>query len=362
MRLLIGGALAALILATSVDASSGRGFAEEVETRAKADGFSGVILIADGKHIRHRAAYGYADTNHSVRMREDSAFRIASVTKLFTAAAILSLVEDGAVRLDDPIAAYLPDYPGAGASEVTLRQLLNHTSGLRQFDTVSSYQDAFTNGIPQYQRPLTTHNLLEVCCSGPLANAPGDSFDYNNADYIVLARIIERVTGRSFGGALTERIITPLNLTRTGMLDWAHSPKGLTSTYFFRSDTNELVNDMPVYWENWDGAGGMYSTADDLRVFADALFGGRLFDMKLVGELLAPGLDEYGLGLWSYSFEAAGKTWRVAKRPGSIMGANAMLYRLIDLNATIILLANTNRTDLDELAQEIAEELIDRRH
>ena len=102
----------------------------------------------------------------------------------------------------------------------------------------------------------------------------------------------------------------------------------------------------------------MYSTAGDLARFADALFGGRLLRPDMLDRMLAPGLDDYGYGLWSYSFTRGGRSWRVAKRPGRIMGANAVLYRLLDTDANIILLANTNRADLDVFAQRIADALV----
>jgi CubicO group peptidase (beta-lactamase class C family) len=133
----------------------------------------------------------------------------------------------------------------------------------------------------------------------------------------------------------------------------------LAPTYFWRDDQNRLIADMPVYWENWDASGALYSTAGDLARFADALYCGRLVRPELLARLLRPGLDDYGYGLWSYSFTRGGRTWRVAKRPGSIMGANAVLYRLLDRGVTIALLANTNRTDLDAFAQRIANRLVD---
>jgi CubicO group peptidase (beta-lactamase class C family) len=115
---------------------------------------------------------------------------------------------------------------------------------------------------------------------------------------------------------------------------------------------------MPVYYENWWAAAGMYSSADDLRRFADALFGGRLLKPATLERMLRPGLDDYGYGLWSYRVVRGGHSHRVAKRPGRIMGANAVLYRLLDRPATIVLVANSNRTDLDILAQHIADLLM----
>jgi D-alanyl-D-alanine carboxypeptidase len=330
-----------------------------IEAYIAGRGFNGTILVVDqGREILH-SGFGLADRSFAVPADRNTRYRVASITKLFTAVLVLQLQQEGRLRLDDVVRRHLPDFPGEGGGRITIRQLLNHTSGLRQFDAVASYQEAFAKGMSQYQRPLSPSELLTLCCAGASARAAGEAFDYNNADYIVLGRIIERLTGQSYEDALAARILRPLGLGDTGMMRWDRPLERLAPSYFFRDDTNTLINDMPVYWENWYAAGGMYSTTSNLRVFAEALYGGRLLDRASLEALLTPGLDDYGLGLWSYSFERGGRRWRVAKRPGSIMGANSVLFRLIDRDATIILLANTNRTDLDAFAQRIAELIVE---
>jgi len=326
---------------------------------AREHDFSGTILVRERGYTLYSRAFGLADRANAVPAAMNTRYRIASITKLFTAVLILQLAQEGRLDLNAPLRAALPDYPGEGAERVTVRQLLNHTSGIAQWDRVGSYQEAFRDGIEYYQRPLSAEALLARCCSGPLAREPGQAFDYNNADYVVLGRIVERLTGKPFEDALAERILRPLGLDDTGMARWDRIVERLAPTYFWRDDTRALVAEMPFYWENSYAAGGMYSTAADLALFADALYGGdRLLRPDLRQQLLTPGLDDYGYGLWSYSFTRGGRTWRVAKRPGSIMGANAVLYRLLDRNATIVILANTNRTDLDVFAQRIADALV----
>ena len=332
-----------------------------IEQRVEDGSFSGVVLIVEGGRTEYARAFGPAERRFNAPIEARTRFPIASITKLFTATLILQLVDESRIALDAPLGAYLRDYAGGGADRVTVRMLLNHTSGITQFDTVGSYQEAFQNGLPTYQRPLTQSAIVSICCSGALTGEPGATFSYNNADYFILGAIIEHLTGQTFEDALRARILTPLNLHDTGMLHWDAINPRLASTYFFRDDTRALVADMPVYWENWGPAGGMYGNAADLAHFADALFSGRLISENGLRELLRPGLDDYGLGLWSYSFERGGRTYRVAKRPGSVMGANAVLYRLLDLDITVVLLANTNRTDLDVFAQRTAEALIDAR-
>jgi CubicO group peptidase (beta-lactamase class C family) len=277
---------------------------------------------------------------------------------LFTAVLILQLAQEGWLALDAPVRSALPDYPGGGAERVTIAQLLNHTSGIAQWDNVASYQEAFANGVEQYQRPLTPAQLLARCCSGPLAREPGATFVYNNADYFVLGRIIERLTGQSYAEALAARILRPLGMRDTGMVRWDGIVERLAPSYFWRADESRLITEMPIYHDNSYAAAGMYSTASDLAVFADALYGGRLLEAAMLRRLLTPGLDDYGYGLWVYSVTRNGRPHRVAKRPGSVMGANSVLYRLLDRDTTIVILANTNRADLDVFAQRVADLLV----
>jgi D-alanyl-D-alanine carboxypeptidase len=329
-----------------------------IDSFAREHDFSGTILVQEGVTTLYNRGFGLADRAFNIPASSTTRYRIASITKLFTSVLVLQLRDEGKIDLSGPIKKYLPEYRGEGGDKITIHHLLNHTSGLPQYDNVSSYQDAFNNGVEQYQKPIPPDALLKRCCSGKLADKPGTKFNYNNADYFVLGRIIEHVDGKSYEKALTDRILRPLELKDTGMLHWDAIIDQLAPTYFFRADTKTLGNDMPVYPENWYAAGGMYGTAPDLLKFADALYGGHLIKAESLEKLLTPGMDEYGYGLWSYSFTREGKKYKVAKRPGSVMGANCVLYRLLDRNSTIVILANTNRTDLDVFAQKIADTLV----
>ena len=332
--------------------------AAAIESYAREHDFNGTILVQQGGARLYHAAFGLADRAFAIPADKKTRYRIASITKLFTSTLILQLHQEKKIELTAPIRTYLPDYPGEGGERVTIHQLLNHTSGLEQWDNVASYQEAFAKGIERYQKPMTARARMELCCAGKLISAPGTKFNYNNADYFVLGAIIEKITGKPFEAALAEQILKPAGLSDTGMMHWDAIVERLAPTYFFRDDFKVLVNEIPVYHENAYAAAGMYSSPDDLLVFADALYGGKLLKPETLDKLLKPGLDDYGYGLWSYTFKRNGKEFRVAKRPGSVMGANACLYRLLDRETTIILLANTNKTDLDVFAQRIADILV----
>ena len=266
----------------------------------------------------------------------------------------MRLWEAGKLDLDAPIAAYLPDYKGAGAKTVKLRQLLNHTSGIENFDKgLTSYADAAKKGVPAYQVPHTPKELMDLFASGVLVHAPGTKFDYNNGDYVILGQVIEAVEGAPFDQIVSREITVPLAMASTGMA-WQYAIIPRLAPGYYKDGDTPLANDLPVYAQNWYAAGGMYSTADDLLVFAHALYGGGLIPAARLGALLTPGLEEYGFGLWVSTLDVDGRKHRFAQRPGRIMGANTLLLRLLDDDVTIIILANTNLVDSDHLGFEIA--------
>jgi len=357
-RLLALGVALSLVCGPLAARPSAQDLGAVVEGFAKEHDFSGTVLVEQGPRRLYARSFGLADRAFGVPVSSATRFRIGSITKLFTAVLVLQLEEEGKLSLEAPVRQYLPDFPGEGGDAITLGQLLNHTSGLAQYDDVGSYQEAFARGVPKYQRPVPPAELLALCCSGKLAARPGSRFDYNNADYFVLGRIVERVTGMSYEEALAQRILRPLGLRDTGMVHWSAIVDRLAPTYFYRDDSRTLINDMPVYHENWYAAAGLYSTGGDLLRFAQALYGGRLLGPTALRRMLTPGLDDYGYGLWSYTIERGGRKYRVAKRPGSVMGANGVLYRLLDRDTTIVILANTNRADLDVFAQKVADALV----
>lgn len=282
----------AAVLATAVPAwgqAPAAGLDSMISAFAREKGFNGTILVQDGGRVRFHRSFGVAERAFGTPADTSTRYKVASITKLFTSVLVLQLAQEGKVRLDAPIRGYLPDYAGAGADRVTIHHLLNHTSGIENFDrAVTSYQQAIESGIEQYQKPHTPDALLRRCCSGPLATQPGAAFSYNNADYIVLGKIVERVTGKPFDAVLRERITEPLGLRSTGMLRHDTVLDRLASTYFYRDDTRTLVNDLPMYVENWYAAGGMYSTTSDLLVFANALFGGDRLLRPVVVHLSPP--------------------------------------------------------------------------
>ncbi len=329
-----------------------------VTEKLNGTGFGGTVLVAaHGKPVLRRG-YGTADRAFGILCAPDTAYRIASITKLFTATIVLRLWDQGKLDLDAPIATYLPDYRGVGAARVKLRHLLNHTSGIENFDkALTSYADAAKAGMPAYQLPHTPRELMDRFASGPLVHEPGTAFDYNNGDYVILGQIIEAVEQSSFDRIVARDITTPLGMRSTGMAGPQSIIPRLAPTYY-KDGAGALAGEMPIYPQNWYAAGGLYSTADDLLAFANALYGGRLIPPARLQTLLTPGLDDYGCGLWVASLDVDGRKHRFAQRPGQIMGANTLLLRMLDDDVTIIILANTNLVDTDRLGFHIARQVL----
>lgn len=329
-----------------------------IDAYARDHAFSGSVLVQEGGKVRYAGSFGLADIAFDVPNDARTRYPIASITKLFTSTLILQLRDEGRLDLDRSVRTYLPDYRGEAADKVTVRQLLNHTSGLPSYDQAGDAASAIRDGMPVYQLPHDTDTLLTRYASGNLRSAPGAKFEYNNADYIVLGKIVERLRGTTFEQALRQYLLHPLGLQDSGLLRQDTTVPRLAETYFHRAGNGPLTPDLPVYPENWYASGAMYATPKDLLEFADALFGGRLLSKDSMAQLLKPGLDEYGLGLWVYETKIGDRAYRVAKRPGRIMGAQTQLYRFLDRDITVIVLANTDAVDTDEFVAQIGREIL----
>lgn len=340
---------------------SGQSDSERVRNvvRAKAADFSGTVLVSKEGHTILHEAFGLANRQFGVPNSLTTKFRIASITKLFTAVIVLQLHDEGKVDLLKPIGHYLPACRGEVGSRVLLTQLLNHSSGLKDLFAVKSKEDAIRNGMDLYQRPYGVDAIAAKYCASPLERSPGAGFLYNNGDYILLGELVEQVEQEPFGSVLTRRILRPLLMADSGPLSQGAIVPALASAYFTADDASgALSNDLPVYDENWGAAGAMYSTTADLRTFAEALFGGRLLKPQTLQRLMQPGLDDYGFGAWIYRDDIGGRKYTTVMRPGRIMGTNTVLYRVVEAGLTIVLLSNTDKSNVDAVAFEISKGLL----
>jgi CubicO group peptidase (beta-lactamase class C family) len=223
--------------------------------------FSGVVLVARDGHVLVRRAYGLASQELQVLATPQTVYGIGSVSKTFTAAAIILLAEQGKLSLNDPVAKYLPDF--RPQDSITIKQLLAHESGL---------QDYFN--FPEYAKhradPITLNEFVALSSIKPLDFPPGTKSAYSGSGYKVLADLIERVSGEAYSSFLSRNLFAPLHLAHTGDLtDYALVP-GLAPGYDPGLPPQRL---QPAAYESrtWlEGNGSLYSTADDLYRWAEA--------------------------------------------------------------------------------------------
>ncbi len=330
-----------------------------INSFTKKNNFNGTILIEQNSKTIYKKSFGFANLSFKIPNATDTKYKIASITKAFTTVLVLQLFEQKKIDLEKSINTYLPDYKGAGGERVTVKMLLNMTSGMRNMDDGLTLESALKNGMPLYQKPYTSDDMLAKFCSDTLVNESGSNFDYNNADFIILGKIIEKISGKTYEQNLKEKILQPLQMTNSGLLSQEKIVDNLADTYFYRDDLKMLVNDLPVYINNWYAAGAMYSTVDDILKFSNALFDGKLLKQETLKQMFTSGLGEYGYGVWVYkNYEINHKMFTIIKRPGSIMGAQAMLFHILEDGSTIIVLSNTGTVSLDDFVAEIAKQIL----
>ena len=212
-------AVASTVLTTVGPAAVAMAGPASLEGVIDASQFSGTVLISRGAETILHRGFGEADLSFHIPCGPATRYRIASITKLFTATLVLQLVQEKKLDLDKTIGAYLPHYGGPAKDKSTLRQLLHHTAGIQNFDHgLTSFTDAARTGMPAYQLPHTSDELLAQFASGPMTHAPGAVFDYNNGDFVLLGKILETLEGKPFEAVLQQRILDPLKLESTGPL------------------------------------------------------------------------------------------------------------------------------------------------
>lgn len=277
------------------------GAARELVAQGDVPG-AAVAVWRDGRPVLE-AGVGAADLAGTIPLDAAACFPVYSVTKTFVAAAILRLVERGAVALDEPIGTYLPDLPLPIAP--TVRHLLRHTGGMPDYGGLAEYHDA----VRQHpERAWSDDEFLRRTLAARPAWPPGERFAYSNVGYMLLRLLLERQAGGSLGLALSNEVFVPLGLRETRVLASLDDMRGLTPGYSTQLGDGDAPADViPAYDPGWVSHGLVASTAPELARTVDGLFAGRLFGGDLLAAMVEPVLvkDEhplftqpaYGLGL-----------------------------------------------------------------
>lgn len=314
----------------------------------KYDTFNGVILVANQGKIEYLKGVGVANRQEGILINPQTKFRICSITKTFTAVLILQLMEEGKLQLTDKISKYLPDYQGEGKDKTNLHHLLTYSSGIENLDQ---------NNEVMYALKWPLDSIVRKYCSGKLVSEPGAQFSYKNADYILLGKIIEAITKKPYEQVLQERILTKAGLRNSGLLSNGKIVKGLSNSYLYDSTGKSFMNDDPYWIENFYASGAMFSTADDLLKFDQAIFRNQLLSKTSTEQMLKsyPELWYVAYGFWVSENTFAGRKFRCADRQGSISGSNTSWLHLIDENKTFIIFSNTDAVKLNDLRTELVE-------
>lgn len=309
----------------------------------KAPGAS-VIVIRDGRTIL-RESYGLANLEEKRKATPRTAYRLASVSKQFTALAVLLLAERGRLSLDDDLTRFFPDFPVYG-KQIRLRHLLAHTSGLL------AYEDLMPGDATE---PVLDRDVLEILKKQDRTYfAPGSQFRYSNSGYALLACIVERVSGVAFSEFLKRNIFTPLGMRGTYMnLRGAAENSRRAYGYTKRSDVYERTDQSMTSYVLGDG--GIYSSVEDLAKWERSLLGARLVRLETLEQAMAPqiatGSDGVGYGYGWYVGEHRGL--RAVWHEGTTVGFRNFYLRVPDKKLAVIILANRSDARPEELARAV---------
>ncbi len=306
-----------------------------------------IAVVVRGKTAYTRG-YGLRDLEKSLPADADTRYEIGSVTKQFTAAAILQQKEAGKIDLDATVATYLPSISHGG--EITIRQLLTHTSGLEDFV-----------GIPNFDTlagaPATFDQIMSRISEKPLDFKPGTQYAYSSTNYLILGRIIEVVSGQSWEDYVAQHLFAPADMTNSATIAREHEIADMARGYVYAN--NHTATSTPIV-ESWaSSAGGIISTVGDLQKWGEALSSGRIIstsDYQLLTspQRLADGSTSgYGFGMKIDSFEGQPRIWHDGNTAG-FDGSDQLFSRQ---GVRIIVLTNTLDGGSDHIVERIYNDL-----
>ncbi|MXO95924.1 serine hydrolase [Erythrobacter aquimaris] len=318
---------------------------ETIVSASEDDGkFMGTALVAIGDEILLDSGYGSANLEWDISNSPRTKFRIGSVTKQFTAAAILLLAERGEINLDEAIGTYWSKAP-ASWDAVTIRHLLHHTSGI---PNVTSFEDF---GKWKYL-PTERDELIARFSDKPLEFEPGAKWAYSNSGYLLLSAIVEEVGGSPYAEFVKENFFTPLQMADTAIDVTAEIVPYRASGYSPSDDA--MVNADYVDMGIPQGAGALYSTTHDLLKWQRGLFGGKVLRPESLAMMVAPAIEAmpdsgYGMGVLVTEKDDGRLIWH----GGGIEGFNSFLGHDPDRNITVVVLANLNGGAANTLGQSL---------
>lgn len=307
--------------------------------------FNGSILVADSGKVIYKKSFGQADFRTYETMDSKTTFYIASLTKSFTAMAILILQERALLNIDDPIVNYLPEL-SSFASTVTIRQLLTHTSGIPDYFRFSRQRIGLKNS--DIIALLKTYNKVDFL--------PGEEYSYSNSAYVILSEIIQKISQQSYQSFLKENIFDPLGMKGSFVYDTDYSP------IINRAVGFNKFRHLDDYINLTTGDVGVFSTLDDLYLWDQALYSHKLisestFEESIQATRLRTGkIANYGFG-WAIQYDGISKS---LIHTGRIAGYRTQFNRYLDTKSTLILLTNNGEAYSSQIATALDNIISDR--
>lgn len=322
---------------------------ERVYSFSKHGKFNGSVLVASDGEVILSKGYGMANYEVDVPNSPKTIFRLASITKQFTALAIMQLYEKGLVKLDDPLNEYLPEYPHG--EQVTIHHLLTHTSGIWNHTNAADFKN--TTG-----RYHSVDDLIDTFWDVPFDFQPGEKFNYSNSGYVLLGKIIEILSGKTYEEYLQYNLLQPLGMHNTG---YDHNEcifKNRAAGYL--PTDSGLTNGEFLHMSIPYSAGALHSTVEDLYILDQALRTEQLLTNESLEKMVHPYADAPSIGegdRYGYGWIVPTKDRSVVYHTGAIPGFAAIFIRFLNDNATVIVLSNFMIADPWSMAWSLGDDL-----
>jgi len=331
------------ILAIAVLPAGAQDLASKMTTYLKAqetvNSFMGSVLVAkDGKTLL-RTGIGMASLELSVPNGPQTKFRLGSITKQFTAVAIMQLEQRGKLKVEDTIDKHIPDVPDAW-KKVTIHHLMSHTSGIFSYTEEPGFEE-------RTYKPYPLPELIGLFRGKPLEFEPGSQYKYSNSGYALLGDIIERVAGVSYEQYLRTNILDPLAMNDSGYEHWRPILPNRAAGY--TKVAGRIENALYIDMTQPHAAGALYSTVDDLYTWDKALYGDRVLPQPVLQRMWTPVRDNYGYG-WVMS-NAFGK--KVIGHGGGINGFATYILRVPEEKIFVIVMSNVQTTNAGKIANDL---------
>ena len=331
--------LAALLISLPAPAAFAQPVAAQLDALVKAafvpDRPGGAVLVVKDGTVVYRKAIGMASMELGVPLQPDSVFRLGSITKQFTAAAVMLLVEDGKIALTDPIEKYLPGYPTHG-HVITVEHLLTHTSGIQSYTSIPGW---FPTRI---RADLSLQELIDGFKKEPMQFAPGERYAYNNSAYVILGAVIEKAAGDTYEGVLTKRIFEPVGMTNTFF--GSNEPVIMRRAQGYTEDHGVVKNAAFLSMTQPHAAGSLVSTVDDLAKWDAALIAGKVLKLTSLQRMATPyTLKDGSRTGYGYGLQVGTLRGREAVEHGG--GINGFSTHAISLPAERIYVAVLTNSD-----------------